>query len=70
MLKFQFAIQTREGHKINSLIIAGRDQEHAETKLRQMYRYCDILRCNIDHREEKRLPHSTSLEDILTMIAR
>lgn len=69
MLKFQFSIQTREGQKINSLIIAGRDQEHAEVKLRQMYRYCDILRCDIEHGDEKRA-HAGSVEDILTLIAK
>lgn len=69
MLKFQFSIQTREGQKVNSIVIAGRDQEHAETKLRQMYRHCEVLQCGVRECEEKRW-QTTSVEDILTLIAK
>jgi len=47
MLKFDFSVQTRTGQKIDSIVIAGRDQEDAERKLRQMYRQCDVLRCTV-----------------------
>jgi hypothetical protein len=47
MLKYDFAIQTRDGQKVNGIVIAGIDQEHAERKLRQMYRQCVVVRCNI-----------------------
>lgn len=47
MLKYDFSIQTRDGQKVNSIVIAGTDQEHAERKLRQMYRQCEVLRCDI-----------------------
>ncbi|MEN3296900.1 MAG: hypothetical protein V7642_6153 [Burkholderiales bacterium] len=47
MLKYDFAIQTRDGQKVNGIVIAGTDQEHAERKLRQMYRQCVVVRCNI-----------------------
>lgn len=75
MLRFQFSIQTREGQKINSIVILGRDQEHAESKLRQMYRYCEVLHCDVKHLEEKRWQaprrwEPTSVEDILTLIAK
>jgi hypothetical protein len=74
MLKFHFSIQTREGQKINSLIIGGRDKEHAEIKLRQMYRYCDILRCDVQHgdipHDDQQRVHAGSLEDILALITR
>jgi hypothetical protein len=69
MVKFHFSIQTREGQKINSVIISGRDQEHAEIKLRQMYRHCEVLQCNVREREEKRW-QTNSIEDILTLIAK
>jgi hypothetical protein len=66
MLKFHFSIRTREGQKIDKVVISGRDQEHAEVKLRQMYRYCDILQCDAKHPEEK----AASVEDILSLIAK
>lgn len=69
MVKFHFSIQTREGQKINSVIISGRDQEHAEIKLRQMYRHCEVLQCNVREQEEKRW-QTNSIEDILTLIAK
>lgn len=47
MLKYDFSIQTRDGQKIESVVIAGRDQEDAERKLRQMYRHCEVLRCDV-----------------------
>jgi hypothetical protein len=45
MLKFDFSIQTREGQKIASIVIMGRERSDAERKLFQMYRHCQILRC-------------------------
>ena len=69
MLKFDFAVQTRSGQKIESIVIAGRDQEDAERKLRQMYRQCDVLRCIVKESEEK-LRQAASVEDILTLISK
>ncbi len=43
MQKYIFSIRTRDGQLIRSLTIAGRDQEEAERKLKQMYRYCEIV---------------------------
>jgi hypothetical protein len=47
MLKYDFSVKTREGQKLDSIVIAGKDREDAERKLRQMYRHCDILRCDV-----------------------
>lgn len=69
MLKFDFSIQTRSGQKIDSIVIAGRDQADAERKLLQMYRLCTILRCVTKHPDEK-LWQATSIEDLLTLIAK
>jgi len=70
MLKYDFSIQTREGQKIESIVIAGRDQADAERKLLQMYRQCTILRCNIRHREGNKAARSHSVEEILSLIAK
>lgn len=69
MLKFEFAIQTRSGQKIESIVIAGRDQLDAERKLVQMYRQCTVLRCTSRHPEEKAW-QATSMEDLLTLISK
>ncbi len=69
MLKFDFSVQTRDGQKIESIVIAGRDQADAERKLVQMYRMCTILRCQTKNADEK-LWQATSVEDILTLISK
>lgn len=69
MLKFDFSVQTRDGQKIESILIAGRDQADAERKLVQMYRMCTILRCQTKNMDEK-LWQATSVEDILTLISK
>lgn len=69
MLKFDFSIQTRHGQKIDSIVIAGRDQADAERKLMQMYRLCTILRCVTKNPDEK-VWQATSIEDLLTLIAK
>lgn len=45
MQKYEFCIRTQTGQRIERLNIIGRDQTEAERKLRQMYRNCEIVRC-------------------------
>ena len=45
MEKFHFSILARNRLKIDSIAIMGKDREDAERKLRQMYRYCEVLSC-------------------------
>ena len=69
MVKFDFSIRTRDGQKIESLLIGGIDQQDAERKLSQMYRYCEILRCESKDGGVKQ-SDSTSVEDILSLISK
>lgn len=69
MLKFDFAIRTRDGQRIESLVIAGNDQQDAERKLNQMYRYCEILRCEAKEVGVKQTD-TNSVEDILSLISK
>lgn len=69
MLKYEFAIQTRNGQKIDSIVIAGRDQADAERKLVQMYRHCTVLTCTVRRPGEKTW-QASSMEDILTLISK
>jgi hypothetical protein len=68
MLKFDFSIQTRDGQRIESIVIAGRDQEDAERKLRQMYRHCQVVHCRIKSDERQGQP--ASVEEILSLISK
>lgn len=70
MLKFDFSIKTRDGQKIESLVIGGVDQQDAERKLNQMYRYCEILRCETKDPAGLKQSDSTSVEDILSLISK
>ena len=47
MLKYDFSLRTREGQCLRSIIIGGHDRNDAERKLRQVYRNCEVLRCDI-----------------------
>jgi hypothetical protein len=69
MLKYDFSIQTRDGQKIESIVIAGRDQADAERKLFQMYRHCVVLNCQTKG-AGKHAGHSASVEEILTLISK
>lgn len=71
MLKFDFSVLTKDGQKVESVVIAALNQEDAERKLRQMYRYCEIVRCGPKEEEGgSKLSQATSVEDILTLISK
>jgi hypothetical protein len=70
MQKFNFSIQTRDGQRVVSVVIAGRDQEEAERKLRQMYHHCEIISCNENQMDDHKSPQVISIEDIITLISK
>lgn len=67
MRKYDFSILTRSGQKVGSIVIAARDEAEAERKLRQMYRYCEVLSCNAKPADDKNL-QVVSIEDILSLM--
>ena len=69
MQKYDFSILTRDGQRVESVVIAGRDEAEAERKLRQMYRYCEIVNCNAKGTDGKD-QQVMSVEDILSLISR
>ncbi len=69
MQKFDFSILTRDGQKVESIVIAGRDQAEAERKLRQMYRYCEVVSCSAKDMDG-RSQQAMSVEDILSLISK
>jgi len=70
MEKFDFSILTRDGQKVDSIVIAGRDEAEAERKLRQMYRYCEIVSCNAKSAGDGKNQQVMSVEDILSLISK
>ncbi len=70
MQKFDFSILTRDGQKVESIVIAAVDEAGAERKLRQMYRYCEVVSCNSRQSEGIRSQQAVSVEDILSLISK
>lgn len=70
MIKFEFSILTRDGQKVDSIIIAGKDQEDAERKLRQMYHHCQITLCEVREDSQRQSSQAASVEDILSLISK
>lgn len=71
MLKFDFSVLTRDGHKLPSIVIAANDEADAERKLRQMYHHCQIVRCDVKQKEP--MGSTTppgSIENIITLISK
>lgn len=69
MLKFDFSVLTRDGQKIESILISAKDQVDAERKLRQMYHHCQVTRCEVKQ-EGIKYGQATSVEDILSLISK
>lgn len=69
MQKFDFSLRTRDGQKVEHILIAGKDQQDAERKLNQMYRNCEVMRCESRFTAEKRSP-ALYVEDILNLITK
>ncbi|HUW50802.1 MAG TPA: hypothetical protein VMV75_07275 [Sulfuricella sp.] len=69
MLKFDFSLKTRDGQKVEHILIAGRDQQDAERKLNQMYRNCEVTRCEAKCTAERR-SQGMYIEDILNLITK
>ena len=69
MLKFDFSIKTRDGQRIESIQIQGRDLPDAERKLFQMYRFCEVLDCKMINADNK-VFQSADIEEVLSLIAK
>ncbi len=69
MLKFDFSVNTRDGQKVESIQIYGKDLPDAERKLRQMYHHCEVLSCKAIDSADK-LSHPVDVEDLLSLIAK
>jgi len=69
MLKFDFSVKTRDGQKVESIHIQGRDMFDAERKLRQMYRHCEVMECKTIS-TDKVPSQSADIEEVLSLITK
>jgi len=70
MQKFCFSIRTRDGLPVARLMISGRDQDEAERKLKQMYRFCEIVSCASDPQVTEKKGQNTFIEGITSFLAK
>ena len=70
MQKFCFSIRTRDGLPIARLMILGKDQDEAERKLKQMYRFCEIVSCASDHQAMAIKGQNTFIESVSSFLAK
>ena len=69
MPKFDFSVTTRDGQKVESVQIFGKDLPDAERKLRQMYLHCQVTQCKtVD--SDKEFTQSADIEDVLSLIVK
>lgn len=69
MLKFDFSVKTRDGQKVDSILIQGKDLPDAERKLRQMYHHCEVTQCRTIILD-KAVGQSSDIEEVLSLIAK
>ena len=69
MLKFDFSVKTRDGQKIESIHIQGKDVMDAERKLRQMYRNCEVMHCKAISTDKVPF-QSADIEEVLSLISK
>jgi hypothetical protein len=69
MLKFDFSVKTRDGQKVDSILIQGKDLPDAERKLRQMYHHCEVMQCRTITLD-KAVGQSSDIEEVLSLIAK
>ncbi|OGS90616.1 MAG: hypothetical protein A2Z95_04055 [Gallionellales bacterium GWA2_60_18] len=69
MPKYDFSITTRDGQRVESVQIFGKDMPDAERKLRQMYHHCQVMQW-MEVSSEKEFLQSADIEDVLSLIAR
>ena len=70
MFKFEFSILTRDGQKVDGILIAGKDQADAERKLLQMYHHCQVTLCEARQDSQKQSLQAASVEEIISLISK
>ena len=70
MQKFCFSIRTRDGLPISRLMILGSNQEEAERKLKQMYHFCEIVSCTLEHQVTVKKGQNTFFNGVSSFLAK
>jgi hypothetical protein len=66
MNKYSFRIRTRSGSLVENLQVQASDRPGAETKIRQIYRDCEILDCQEVTPTLRK--EGLDLEDVISLI--
>ena len=66
LVKYVFNIRCANGVLVNNLKINGYTREEAESKVRQMYRYCEILDVEATHIRAQ----TYSYDDVLDILCK
>ena len=68
MLKFGLEIKTKDGLLVENLTVHANDETHAASKIRKVYRNCEIVLCKAldKHAEEDK----ASLDGIISLISK
>jgi hypothetical protein len=59
VIRFGFNIKTKQGQRVENILIMAATQDDAERRLRQMYHHCEIVDCR-----EQSVPHRLDTLDI------
>lgn len=63
--KYLYTIRSANGVIVKNLRIYGKSREDADDKIRQMYRRCEIIHCELNDQTKSR---RTNYEDVLDAI--
>jgi hypothetical protein len=66
--KYEFSIRTRNGQRVERIVIQAQDREAAERRLRQMYLHCEVLECRESPVEPR--PEALDVEGIINLITK
>ncbi len=68
MNKYGFKIRTRGGMVVENLMVQARDQTEAENRISQIYRHCEVLKCQ--ELEPSTRGEALDLEGMVSLISR
>jgi len=66
--KFGFRIKTRGGMVVDNLMVQARTRADAETRIRQIYKNCEILDCSEPSPGTR--DDGVDLEDVISLISK
>lgn len=63
MIRYGFNIRTKQGQRVENILIMAATMDDAERRLRQMYHHCEIVDCR-----EQSVPRRLDILDVEAVI--